>query len=110
MSAGRVLGQHLDVRVTAGVKEARLFYNNEPDAPGQDGFWSRDYVRRATTSALLNWHAPGGASVTGGIEYEDQRQRGVAGSQASHHRLRPFEDNVVREQVDPLDASRHTGS
>jgi vitamin B12 transporter len=78
LSAGRVLGQHLDVRVTAGVKEARLLYNNPPDAPGQDSFWSRDYVRRATTSTLLNWHARGGASVTGGIEYEDQRQRGTS--------------------------------
>jgi vitamin B12 transporter len=83
LSAGRVLGQHLDVRVTAGVKEARLFYNNEPDAPGQEGFWSRDYVRRATTSALLNWHGPGGASVAGGIEYEDQRQRGTSEFTAS---------------------------
>jgi vitamin B12 transporter len=83
LSAGRMVGQHLDARVTAGVKEARLFYNNEPDAPGQDGFWSRDYVRRATTSALLNWHAAGGASVTGGIEYEDQRQRGTSEFTAS---------------------------
>jgi vitamin B12 transporter len=76
LSAGRLLGQHLDVRVTAGVKEARQLYNNEPDSPGQDGFWSRDYVRRATTSALLNWRARGGASVSGGIEYEDERQHG----------------------------------
>jgi vitamin B12 transporter len=83
LSAGRMVGQHLDVRVTAGVKEARLFYDNEPDAPGQDGFWSRDYVRRATTSALLHWHATGGASVTGGIEYEDQRQRGTSEFTAS---------------------------
>jgi len=84
LSAGRVLGRHLDARLTAGLKEARLFYNDEPDSPGEDGaFWSRDYVRRATTSALLNWHAPGGASVIGGIEYEDQRQRGTSEFSAS---------------------------
>jgi vitamin B12 transporter len=82
-SAGRALGQHLAARVTAGVKEARLFYNDEPDSPGEDGaFWSRDYVRRATASALLNW-ARGAASVTGGIEYEDQRQRGTSEFSAS---------------------------
>jgi len=70
--------------VTAGLKESRLFYNDEPDSPGEDGaFWSRDYVRRATTSALLNWHASGGASVIGGIEYEDQRQRGTSQFSAS---------------------------
>ena len=79
LNAHRVLGQHFDARVTAGVKEARLFYNNEPDSPGEDGgFWSRDYVRRATTSALLTWQARGGVSVIGGIEYEDQRQRGTS--------------------------------
>ena len=76
LSAGRVLGQHLDARVTAGLKESRLSYDNEPDAPGQDGFWSHDYVRRAATSAMLTWRGRGGASVTSGIEYEDQRQRG----------------------------------
>src|SRR5256712_192383 len=73
LSAGRVLGQHLDVRVTAGVKEARLLYNNAPDSAGQDGFWSRDYVRRATTSAVLTWRARDGASVSGGIGDEDER-------------------------------------
>ena len=84
LNAHRVLGQHFDARVTAGVKEARLFYNNEPDSPGEDGgFWSRDYVRRATTSALLTWQARGGVSVIGGIEYEDQRQRGTSEFSAS---------------------------
>ena len=85
LSAGRVLGQHLDVRVTAGVKEARLFYNDEPDSPGEDGaFWSRDYVRRSTTSALLTWRGRNSISVIGGIEYEDQRQRGTSEFSASY--------------------------
>ncbi len=84
LSAIRVLGRHLDARITAGVKEARLFYNDEPDSPGEDGaFWSRDYLRRATTSAFLNWRARGGASVIGGIEYEDERQRGTSEFSAS---------------------------
>jgi vitamin B12 transporter len=92
VSAGRLLGRHFDARVTAGLKEARLFYDNEPDAPGQDGFWSRDYVRRATTSAVFNWRAHGGASVTGGIEYEDQRQRGT--SQFTSAAFGPFPDSI----------------
>jgi len=83
LSAGRAMTQHLAVRVTAGIKEARLFYNDEPDSPGEDGaFWGRDYVRRATTSALLNW-ARGAAAVTAGVEYEDQRQRGTSEFSAS---------------------------
>jgi len=92
LSASRVLGQHLDVRVTAGVKESRLFYDNEPDSVGQDGFWSHDYVRRATTSAVLNWRARGGASVTGGIEYEDERQRGR--SEFNSATFGPFPDSI----------------
>jgi vitamin B12 transporter len=83
LSAGRALGQHVAARVTAGVKEARLFYDDEPDSPGEDGaFWSRDFVRRATASAVLSW-SRGAASVTGGIEYEDQRQRGTSEFSAS---------------------------
>lgn len=54
VSAGRVLGNQVEARISAAVREARQFYNDEPDSPGEDGaFWSRDYVRRATTSALL---------------------------------------------------------
>ncbi len=37
LNAHRALGQRFDARVTAGVKEARLFYNDEPDSPGEDG-------------------------------------------------------------------------
>ena len=79
LSAGRALGQHLAARVTAGVKEARLFYNDEPDSPGEtDTFWSKDWVRRASTSALLTWRNAEAIVLTGGIEYEDQRQRGTS--------------------------------
>ena len=84
VSVGRVLGQHVDVRVSAGMKEARLFFNDEPDSPGEDGtFWSKDWVRRATTSALLSWRALDTISVTGGVEYEDERQRGTSEFSAS---------------------------
>src|SRR5882757_9807493 len=42
LNAHRALGQHFDARVTAGVKEARLFYNDEPDSPGETGtYWSK---------------------------------------------------------------------
>jgi vitamin B12 transporter len=84
LSVGRVLGQHLEARVTASVKESRLFFNDEPDSPGEDGtFWSKDWVRRATSSALLTWRAHDAVSVTGGIEYEDERQRGTSEFSAS---------------------------
>lgn len=76
LSAGRQLGERLEARITVAAKEARQFFNDEPDSPGEDGtFWSRDYVRRATSSALVTWRR-NGASVIGGVEYEDQRQRG----------------------------------
>jgi len=83
VSVGRVLG-HVDARVTTSIKESRLFFNDEPDSPGEDGsFWSRDWVRRATSSALLSWHAHDALSITGGIEYEDERQRGTSEFSAS---------------------------
>jgi len=40
-------------------------------------------VRRATSSALVSWHARDALSITGGIEYEDERQRGTSEFSAS---------------------------
>lgn len=77
LSAGRVMGNHFEARVNVAVREARQFYNDEPDSPGEDGtFWSRDYLRRSTTSGLITWRARDGISVISGVEYEDERQRG----------------------------------
>ncbi|HLZ46717.1 MAG TPA: TonB-dependent receptor [Gemmatimonadales bacterium] len=85
VSAARVAGPHLSARVTAALKESRLFYNLEPNSPGEDGtFWSKDWVRRASSSALLTWTGGAGFSVTGGIEYEDERQRGTSDFSASY--------------------------
>jgi vitamin B12 transporter len=84
LSAGRVLGEHLEARINVALKEARQFYNDEPDSPGEDGaFWSRDYVRRSTTSALITWRSRNRISVIGGLEYEDERQRGTSEFSAS---------------------------
>ena len=84
LSAGRLIGNHFEARVNVGAREARQFYNDEPDSPGQDGtFWSRDYLRRSTTSALITWRARDGMSVSSGVEYEDQRQRGTSEFSAS---------------------------
>ena len=83
LNAGRVLG-HLEVRLSAGLKESRVFYNDEPDSPGEDGtFWSRDYLRRSTTSGTMTWRPRGGISVISGVEYEDERQRGTSEFSAS---------------------------
>jgi vitamin B12 transporter len=77
LNAGRVLGEHFEARINAAVREARQFYNNEPDSPGEDGaFWSRDYLRRSTTSALITWRMRDRIRVISGLEYEDERQRG----------------------------------
>ena len=83
LSAGRFIGAHFEARIGAAAREARLFFNDEPDSPGEDGtFWSKDWIRRATANALLTWRAHG-VSVTGGVEYEDQRQRGTSEFSAS---------------------------
>ena len=97
LSAGRVMGQ-LEARINAAVREARLFYNDEPDSPGEDGaFWSRDYVRRATTSAVLTWTTDR-LVWTGGIEYEDERQRGRNEFSASFGTF-PDSTNVQRNST-----------
>ena len=84
LTAGRMLTQHLEARINGAMKEARLFYNDEPDSPGEDGtFWSRDYLRRSTLGALVTWRARSQISVIGGVEYEDQRQRGRSEFSAS---------------------------
>jgi len=83
LNAGRVVG-HVEARLSAGLKESRVFYNDEPDSPGEDGtFWSRDYLRRFTTSGTMTWRPRGGISVISGIEYEDERQRGTSEFSAS---------------------------
>ena len=84
LNVGRVLGHGLEARFSTGLKESRLFYNDEPDSPGEDGaFWSRDYLRRSTTTGMMSWRPRGGISVISGIEYEDQRQRGTSEFSAS---------------------------
>ncbi|PYP60071.1 MAG: hypothetical protein DMD40_01930 [Gemmatimonadetes bacterium] len=84
LNLGRVLGHGLEARFSTGLKESRLFYNDEPDSPGEDGaFWSRDYLRRSTTTGMMSWRPRGGISVISGIEYEDQRQRGTSEFSAS---------------------------
>jgi vitamin B12 transporter len=82
LSAGRVLGS-FEARLLATWREVRLLFNDEPDSPAQDGaFRSRDYVRRATTGGLLTWRTKD-LTLTGGLEYEDERQRGRSEFSAS---------------------------
>ena len=76
LSANRTMGA-FELRILAAGKESRLFYNNEPDSPAEDETtWTRDYVRRASASALLDWRPRATINVTAGLEYEDQRQQG----------------------------------
>lgn len=77
LSLSRALGARIDVRVLATLREARLAFSDEPDSPGEDGsFWSRDYVRRAGAGAMATWRPRENLAMTGGVEYEDERQRG----------------------------------
>jgi len=92
LSAGRVLGRHLEARVTAGVKEARLSYTDDPDSPGQDAYWSRDYLRRSSAGMQINWRSRNGISVISGLEYEDERQHGR--SQFTSAAFGPFPDSI----------------
>jgi len=92
LTAGRVLGRHLEARVTAGVKEARLFYTDDPDSPGQDAYWSRDYLRRSSAGMQINWRSRNGISVISGLEYEDERQHGR--SQFTSAAFGPFPDSI----------------
>ncbi|MFN2572052.1 MAG: TonB-dependent receptor plug domain-containing protein [Gemmatimonadales bacterium] len=84
LSASRLLGNHIEARVEAAVKEARQLFNDEPDSPGEDGaFRSRDYLRRSRATAVLAWRTRDKISVISGLEYEDERQRGMSDFSAS---------------------------
>ena len=81
----RVVGT-IEVSTQATWREARQLFNDEPDSPGEDGtFWSNDYVRRAGAGLLLTWRPPGAGStsVSAGVDYEDERQRGRSEFSAS---------------------------
>jgi vitamin B12 transporter len=83
LALGRALTAGLQVQLLATLREGRLTFTDRPDSPGEDGsFWSRDYVRRAGASAMVTWRSPG-ATLTGGAEYEDERQRGRSEFSAS---------------------------
>ncbi|HEV8380658.1 MAG TPA: TonB-dependent receptor [Gemmatimonadales bacterium] len=94
LSAGRVLGEHLEARINVALKEARQFYNDEPDSPGEDGaFWSRDYLRRSSVGAFVTWRNHDKINVISGVEYEDERQRGR--SEFTTRAGPPFPDSIA---------------
>ncbi len=72
----RLLGRGVEVQALATLREQRQRFEDEPDSPGQGGrFVSQDLVRRASVGALVHWRdAP--TTLTAGVEYEDERQRG----------------------------------
>lgn len=77
-------GGRFETRILASLRESRLFFNDEPDSPGEDGtFWSRDYIRRAAAGALVSWRPRGSTAFTAGVDYEDERQRGRSEFSAS---------------------------
>lgn len=106
LSAQRVMGA-FELRILGAAKEAQLYYNDEPDSPSQDGtVRSHDYVRRASASAVLEWRPRATISVIGGLEFEDQRQRGMfdfissggnfsAGTNVERHNTGYFTEGVI---------------
>ena len=87
LSLRRTIGA-IEVSTQATWREARQLFNDEPDSPGDTTagtFWSNDYVRRAGAGLLLTWRPHGAAStsVSAGVEYEDERQRGRSEFSAS---------------------------
>lgn len=77
LSVGRTLSPRVDLHVSATLREARLAFSDEPDSPAEDGsFRSRDYVRRAGAGVMTTWRPRDNVAITGGLEYEDERQRG----------------------------------
>jgi len=76
LSVTRALATSLSATASASLKESRAFYNDEPDSPGEDGYWSRDYLRRAGAGGLVTWRAHDKVTVIGGLDYEDERQAG----------------------------------
>ena len=79
LNARRAFAQHWEARIGGAVRETRFFYNNEPDSPGEDGTSSsKNWVRRAGANALLSWHNAAAITITAGIDYEDERQRGTS--------------------------------
>src|SRR4051812_3356422 len=86
LNAGHRFGRggKIELRVIGAMRETRMFFNDEPDSPGEDGtFWSKDFVRRAVATSLVTWRLRGATTVTGGVEYEDQSQRGTSEFSAS---------------------------
>jgi len=78
----------VEVSTQATWREARQLFNDEPDSPldsTRATFWSNDYVRRAGAGLLLTWrpHGEGSTSVSAGVDYEDERQRGRSEFSAS---------------------------
>jgi vitamin B12 transporter len=83
----RVVGT-IEVSTQATWREARQLFNDEPDSPADTTsgtFWSNDYVRRAGAGLLLTWRprGEGSTSVSAGVDYEDERQRGRSEFSAS---------------------------
>ena len=85
LSLRRTMGS-IEVSTQATWREARQLFNDEPDSPGEDGtFWNNDYVRRAGAGLLLTWRPreEASTSLSAGVDYEDERQRGRSEFSAS---------------------------
>jgi len=84
LSVRRSLGV-LEVTAQGTWRETRQLFNNEPDTVGADSSGSSDYVRRAAAGLVLAWRPDRQSSTTlsAGIDYEDERQRGHGESSSS---------------------------
>jgi vitamin B12 transporter len=75
LSLRRTVG-NVEIGADAAFRETRQLFSDDPDSPGQDASASDDLVRRAAGGMLLTWRPRSSASLTAGIDYEDESQRG----------------------------------
>ena len=66
----------VELGADATLHETRQLNTNDPDSPGDDAFWSNDLIRRAALGTLVTWRPSAAATLSAGVDYEDESQRG----------------------------------
>lgn len=88
LEATRLLTSRLTAHLLMGSHAEQDAFDDGPDSPGDTGasccFHSRDDTRRLVGRGWVDLRLPGGAVVTGGVEFEHQRQTGTTLSAARH--------------------------
>ncbi len=93
------MGEALELRLQGRWRESRVRFSDQADSPDDDGsFESRDLMRRAGAGLALHWRPRLDVVLSGGMDYEDQRQHGRSEFAASFGTF-PDSTNVRRWDV-----------